>query len=849
MINQTSNKDNINYNLLNKKRAKVRFSKSKSKKRKYIRHIDTQTPKKLYSNQNFKKRDMKQAIENIRHFFHINWDDKIFYNGSIKIGQSINDNIYWFLINCSYFKEEKIYDYIDILKEVYLKNDDDILYSNSNSYDSNQIEEEYNKKKSIYMNKYDLYYYISSISELKKKIINQLNMINEINKNNLNILGQRAIYITEKLENNNNINDENGNLLKCFEENPIYPKNKLSSLIKSKFLSYLYHKEKNNLMRIINHKLTGKKIEKNNDIDNENKDINICCICNNCDLNHYELIFQCIKCGLQVHSSCYGIKPTIDQKKWKCEMCKEISKEESIKLECLLCPNKLGALKKINIPQKIYQNLMSNRSRHLKFNNNKSIIESKERYIEYHCQWVHLSCLQWNKNIKFSISNLKRNINILELNNYDNLIKICNICNKSSYGPTVKCSFNDCKFYCHPECARINNFYLEIEKDNKDSNLKYNLYCHEHYPNKYEKIRNNITKNAIEDVFTFDEILCKIYKLSENHYNHKYNKVNKNEYNEYDSSMNHYDTYDTQNNSKNRKITKVTKFTKISKISKINEKKYLNKVNNISIFNIYGNKNSYSNNKLFKINQNNKEKKYNLINKGNCMSKIIINYNNNINHWSEKKQTNIHEKNNSIYSDLTQHQNDYINSNSLNSNKNNSLTDISMIQFEKEIEENKESFIIYLIGYLYDYFKNNRIVLMKENGYYSFPQSVEEYNSIYDMDYEDLFSKDIPLNGIHYKDLTINMIKKYLRYIFPDQQKFEKLFISQIDSVLKRLKENEKFKNKEICCQSQFGCKGSKNGIFKLLSIEQFKYQILTEKNIPNTFFCEACLDNIELKK
>ena len=40
---------------------------------------------------------------------------------------------------------------------------------------------------------------------------------------------------------------------------------------------------------------------------------------------------------------------------------------------------------------------------------------------------------------------------------------ICNICNKRFYGPTIKCSSTKCNFRCHPECARANDYYFEME--------------------------------------------------------------------------------------------------------------------------------------------------------------------------------------------------------------------------------------------------------------------------------------------------------------------------------------------------------------------------------------------------
>ena len=102
---------------------------------------------------------------------------------------------------------------------------------------------------------------------------------------------------------------------------------------------------------------------------------------------------------------------------------------------------------------------------------------------------------------------------------------------------------------------------------------------------------------------------------------------------------------------------------------------------------------------------------------------------------------------------------------------------------------------------------------------------------------------------MQYKDLTTNLIKKYLKTIFPDENTFNKLFKSQIRTVLQKLKNNEKFKDKEIVCRNFSKCIGSQNGVYKLLSVEPFKYQILTEEKIPYSFICHACLNNIPTYK
>jgi hypothetical protein len=215
----------------------MRFSKNKNIKK----HTENPRSNSILITSIIKNRDMKLAKDNIRHFFHINWDNKIFYQESIKIGEYMNDNIYWFLINCSYFIEEDIQDFIDILKEEYLNTLSVGSILGLNSYNINDINK-LNNQKSICLDKYDYNYSITNIDDLEKKIKNHLYLINTINRNNINKLEQKARKIKEQLDKNNNIANEN--IYNCFEENAMYTKNKLSSSIRSKFITYLFNKEK-----------------------------------------------------------------------------------------------------------------------------------------------------------------------------------------------------------------------------------------------------------------------------------------------------------------------------------------------------------------------------------------------------------------------------------------------------------------------------------------------------------------------------------------------------------------------------------------------------------------------------
>jgi hypothetical protein len=207
-------------------------------------------------------------------------------------------------------------------------------------------------------------------------------------------------------------------------------------------------------------------------------------------------------------------------------------------------------------------------------------------------------------------------------------------------------------------------------------------------------------------------------------------------------------------------------------------------------------------------------------------------------------------RNNEVSNFINPNDNSDNNNNSSSSidNRNNQLVMQNNMSLEKEINQNQQSFITYLIGFLNDYYKKNRIVIIKGDGSYQLSRDEDENNILDNLNY-DTFLEEIPLNKIQYNGLTINLIKKYLKTIFPDENTFDELFINKIDQVLSDLKKNEKIKNKEIICKKKQHCLGSKNGRFKLSSIEQFKYQILNNQDIANiskTYVCDYCANNIQ---
>ena len=812
MSTKKSEEKKNNIHLLQKKRENSK--KSKKQHKKYLKakkHKDSLSF--LYK----RKRDMKLTKKNIRHFFHINWDDKIYDKESSKIGLYINGLVYWFLINSSYFVEENIPDYITKLKEEI--NNSDILsnyninnisnitkiannnneimnslisdtYNNSDNFMKNTTYESHcRENNSINEIEYEYDYQNNNFNALKEKIFKHLSLIHQINENHIHELEKKAQIIKNEYDNNNNIFD---NSIKCISENPIYTKNELSLSTLNKYLIYLFDKERNDLMGKEKAQTNEKEckfvseISTNQNESQEEDSEDICFVCNNCDLNERQSLYECDKCGIKVHQFCYGINSTKPLKHWKCDKCKVMSKDEGNNLECILCPNKGGAMKKINIPKdsSFYIYLMNCRNKkdfaNMTNNNNYyNIIIPKNKFKEIDCAWVHLSCAIWNyKFINIGNNETKKNINI---NYYEKFNNLCYICNKDNFGPIVKCNNSNCEFQCHPECARLKNYYLEVEYVEVKKMFKYNIYCYNHHPNKYAKIINNITKYSNEEIYEFEGVLNKVFKIHNNYCkNQKSNDKNdliEHEVIEIPISIKENNKIETKMKSKVRKdkaaICKIFIKKKRSKIGKKN-KYFLNNSNK-----------SHNNNNMI-INKNilfNKENK----------NKFIINLDeiedsseNEIkSDFLENEKTPVILINNSPFDKIEKEI-------KLNNNSEQRIT------LKPEIEQNKDSFIEHLIKYLYNYYENNRMVLYKGNGYYFISdEDSHQQNFIYYMEYEDLFSSDIPFSEMHYKDLSEESIIKYLKNIFPDEEAFNNLFINKIDSVLSESLIVEFKKNKE----------------------------------------------------
>ncbi|XP_004513789.1 uncharacterized protein [Cicer arietinum] len=91
-------------------------------------------------------------------------------------------------------------------------------------------------------------------------------------------------------------------------------------------------------------------IQDTNNIENEDDsdDGILCCVCQSTDANPEDPIVFCDGCNLMVHASCYGnpLTKNIPEGDWFCERCRFINKNDTVSINCSLCPTKEGAMKR-----------------------------------------------------------------------------------------------------------------------------------------------------------------------------------------------------------------------------------------------------------------------------------------------------------------------------------------------------------------------------------------------------------------------------------------------------------------------------------------------------------------------
>ena len=498
------------------------------------------------NNNNKNSENNYEYISNIyKNIFGFDWTDSLFKEGE-KILENITPDAVIFLYNTLYFKQDLFY--LNLMNKSYFlnsffdpfdyKSPDAICIKKSaiipekvnfifkmielfnyftkkelNSY-NNTKEEEFNKFNNFLFQKYQ---HIKNINRLRiAKLIEKINIWQQNKKLN-------EQDINSNIKNNQYIlNISQTNLLK---DNQIPNSNNISKKILNNFCYNLHKME----METITQKKNSEKIfESYLEINRLKNDENwTCFVCNNGLLEGNDIFYECEKCKISVHQNCYGIL-TNNIENWLCDACLCMSKDEAQNLECILCPVKGGAMKKVNLPKncKFIQNLEKIRKNEFDLEKNKYnsiciIPKLNNNILNAERAWVHLSCALWNPDIEIKEINGNTNIKFIDDISYNKFMEKCDVCGKKGYGPTIKCNNDNCNFRCHPECGRINGYRLEIENKTKNGFLIFNMYCFIHQPVKLGKILEKFYKNKEQKIEEFANFLKRTYKNYEKEYQKK----------------------------------------------------------------------------------------------------------------------------------------------------------------------------------------------------------------------------------------------------------------------------------------------------------------------------------------
>ena len=470
-----------------------------------------------------------------KNIFGLDWSDSIFNQGQQILDKLTPDAII-FLYNTLYFKQD--------LYNISLFNKAFLLNAFFDPFELKYPDATLIKKSSIINEKVNFIFKMIELFNYYKKHRNN-NVKNHLSKEedfhnfhnfifqkyqhvkNLNRL--RVGKLIEKIHSWKNIQTLKEESLNLPSKQDIYVTQ--SPLLKDNQIPNISNKIINNFcsclrkeeLEINKQKKKSEKIfESNIEINRTKNDENWnCFVCNNGHLDDNDIFYECEQCKISVHQNCYGIL-TDNSDNWICDACKVMTKEEAQNLECMLCPVKGGAMKQINLPVdcEFLKNLKKIRENEFDFdknNFNSIIIIPKDNIFQTERAWVHLSCALWSPDIHIQNFVEKTDIKYVDTILYEKFMEQCNVCGKIGYGPTIKCNKGDCNFRCHPECARINGYRLEIE--NKGNNLlNFNLYCYNHQPVKLSKILEKFYKNKEQKVEDFAHYLKKTYRNYEKEY-------------------------------------------------------------------------------------------------------------------------------------------------------------------------------------------------------------------------------------------------------------------------------------------------------------------------------------------
>ncbi|XP_060723369.1 protein Jade-3 [Tachysurus vachellii] len=164
----------------------------------------------------------------------------------------------------------------------------------------------------------------------------------------------------------------------------------------------------------------------------------ICDVCRSPDSEEGNDMVFCDKCNICVHQACYGIVKVPDGN-WLCRTC-----VLGINPQCILCPNKGGAMKATRAGTK----------------------------------WAHVSCALWIPEVSIACPERMEPITKLSHIPPSRWSLICSLC-KIKTGACIQCSVKNCTIPFHVTCAFEHNLEMKTILDEGDE-VKFKSYCLKH---------------------------------------------------------------------------------------------------------------------------------------------------------------------------------------------------------------------------------------------------------------------------------------------------------------------------------------------------------------------------------